>query len=264
MSITTNADVTNYLAACGQTIPPALTLLVTLARNAAEKGLRDYVGYNPERQTVVELLPHGAGNLQGDGDASSAGFDMSPGGMVVPRGIGRVSRRDLVLGQLPVRSVTSVYDNPAAWNTAGGEWPATSLLNANGYYIDAPTVGGLCWSGILYRNVGAWSHPPRSIKVTYESGLTVAELSETGEWCNFRMAVLTAAASALGKIIARGRVALTGHIVSSVSIEDFSASFGGAGGTSLGSADGMGLAAVDFPTESRQWVRNYRHPAAFA
>jgi hypothetical protein len=50
----------------------------------------------------------------------------------------------------------------------------------------------------------------------------------------------------------------------SVSIEDFAASFGGQGGTSLGSADGVGLAAVDFPTESRMWVKGFRHPAFFA
>lgn len=264
MSITNNTDVIKYVTACGQAIPPGLTLLITLARTSAERALRDYLGYLIERQTVVEYLPHGAGNLRTDGDGSAAGFDLSPGGMVVSRGVGRTSRREIVLGQLPVRSITTVYDNPTAWNTAGGDFPASSLLPDNNYYLDSPQgtgTGAYCWSGIVYRNVGSWATLARAIKVTYESGLTAAELDEEGEFPGFRMAVLTAAAANLGKMLARGRVALTGHIVSSVSIEDFAASFGGAGGTSLGSADGVGLAAVEFPTESRGWVKNYRHPA---
>lgn len=266
MSILTNADVINYVTACGQTIPAGLTLLVTLARNSAEKLLREYVGYNVERQTVTELLPNGAGNTRGDADSAAAGFEMSPAGMVVPRGILRPGRNELVLGQLPVRSITSVYDNPAAWNVAGGDWPAASVLGANQYYIDATQttgIGAYCWSGILYRNTGSWSLTARGIKVTYESGLTAAELAEDGEYPQFRMACLIAAATALGKMLARGRVALTGHVVSSVSIEDFSASFSGVGGGSLGSADGVGLSGVDFPTEARMWVKNFRHPAYF-
>lgn len=260
MSIVSNNDVRNYVSACGQAIPAALAGLITLARTSAERGLKEFVGYSPERQTVVEYLPHGVGNVRSDGDASSGGFEMSPGGMVISRGL-RQGRRDLVLGQLPVLSLTSVYDNPVAWNTAGGDWPASSLLSAGTYYLDLPTASGLCWSGLVYRNVGTWATVARSIKVTYESGLTTAQLAEDGEYSNFRLAVLTAAASALGKILARGRVALTGHVVSSVSIEDFAASFGGTGGTSLGTADGVGLAGVDFPTESRMYLKNFRHPA---
>lgn len=261
MSIVTNSDVLAYLAACGQAVPTALNALVTMARTSAEIGLRNFVGYNPERQTVVDLLPHGTGNVRGDGDYTAAGFDLSAGGQVVARGIGRESRRELVLTQLPVRSITSAYDNATAWNTDGGYWPDSSLLNPNTYYLDAPQLGAKCWSGIVYRGTGSWSQSPRCVKVTYESGLTPAELAEDGEFVCFRMAVLTACAAALGKIIARGRVALTGHVVTSVSIEDFSASFGGAGGSSLGTADGVGLAGVDFPTESRMYVKNYRHPA---
>jgi len=266
MSITNNSDVMNYVSACGLPIPNGLTLLVTLARNAAEQGLRQFLGYRIERQTVTEMLPWGEGNLRTDGDGTASGFDLSPGGMVVSRGVGRTSRRELVLGQLPVRSITSVYDNPSAWNVAGGDFPASSLLSPNVYYLDAPENTGspaYCWSGILYRNVGSWATLPRAIKVTYEAGLDAAELADDGEFPQFRLAVLTAAAANLGKILARGRVALTGHIVSSVSIEDFSASFSGTGGTSLGSADGIGLSGVDFPTESRQWVKNFRHPAYF-
>lgn len=261
MSIVSNTDVLAYLAASGQAVPAALNALVTMARNSAEMGLRQYVGYNPERQTVIDLLPQGTGNVRGDGDYTAAGFDLSAGGQVVAKGVGRESRRELVLTQLPVRSITEVYDNSTAWNTAGGLWPASSLLNAGAYYLDPAQFGGLCWSGILYRNTGSWSMSPRSVKVTYESGLTVAELAEDGEYVAFRMAVLTACAATLGKIIARGRVALTGHVVSSVSIEDFSASFGGTGGASLGTSDGVGLAGVDFPTESRMYVKNYRHTA---
>jgi hypothetical protein len=262
MAIVQKADVEAYVKACGLPIPPALATLVSLARAAAERALFDYLGYDPQRNTVIEYLPHGTGNNRGDGDASSAGFDMTPSGMVVSRGVGRVARLEMVLTQLPVLSITSVYDNAAAWNVAGGDWPASSLLPANTYWLDAPTQGGKVWSGIVYRNAGSWNTVPRSIRVTYESGLTPEELAEDGTYPNFRMAVLTAAAVKLGKIIAQGRVALTGHIVSSVSIEDFAASFGGVGGTSLGSADGVGIAGTEFPTEAKMWVKRYRHPAA--
>jgi hypothetical protein len=261
MSIVSNADVTAYVTACGAAVPAGLGTLVTLARAAAERGLRDFIGYSIEQAAVTEYLPHGAGNPRGDGDGSAAGFDLSASGMVVSRGVGRQGRRELVLGKLPVRSVASVYDNPAAYNTAGGDWPATSLLPAANYYLDTPGADSLCWSGILYRNVGSWATLARCVKVTYTAGLTAAELAEDGDYPNFRLAVLTAAALTLGKILARGRVALTGHVVSSVSIQDFSASFGGTGGTSLGTADGVGLAGVDFPTEARGWVKNYRHMA---
>lgn len=267
MSITNNTDVIKYVQACGQNVPDKLTLLVTLARNAAEQSLRQFIGYRVERQTVTEYLPWGEGNLRAEGDGSAAGFDLSPSGLVVSRGVGRTSRRELVLGQLPVRSITTVYDNPTAWNVAGGDWPSSSLLPANCYYLDMPEASGsaaYCWSGILARNVGSWATVARAVKVTYEAGLDATELADDGEFPQFRMAVLTAAAMNLGKILARGRVALTGHIVSSVSIEDFAASFSGTGGTALGSADGVGLAAVDFPTESRMWVKGFKHPAYFA
>lgn len=267
MSITTNADLQAYVTACGVAVPSGLSALLTLARNAAEQGLRQYIGYRIERQTVTEYLPWGEGNLRTDGDGTASGFDLSPGGLVVSRGVGRTSRRELILGQLPVRSITTVYDNPTAWNTAGGLWPDSSLLPANVYYIDAPESSAspsYCWSGVLYRNVGSWANLPRAIKVTYDAGLDATELADDGEFPQFRMAVLTAAAMNLGKMLARGRVALTGHIVSSVSIEDFAATFSGTGGTSLGSADGIGLAGVDFPTESRMWVKAFRHPAYFA
>jgi hypothetical protein len=244
-------------------VPPALTPLITMARTAAENALQEYIGYNPELNTWVEYLPQGTGNLRGDGDSTSAGFDLTPSGLVVSRGVGRTTRREIVLSNIPVLSVASIYDNPAAWNFAGGQWPDSSLLDPNVYYLDQPTQGGKVWSGIVYRNAGSWTTVARGIRITYTAGLTPAELAEDGRWSMFRMAVLTAAAAALGKIIARGRVALTGYLVSSVAIEDFSASFSGQGGSALGSADGVGLAGVDFPTESRQWVRNYRHPAGF-
>lgn len=262
MSIVTDADVIAYVQACGQTISAALSALVSLARTNAERGMQDYLGYLIERQTVEEFLPYGTGNTRGDGDGSSGGFDLSPGGQVVARSVGRGQRRELVLTQLPVRSVTTVYDNPAAWNTAGGLWPASSLLTGNAYYLDAPRTGAYCWSGILYRNVGSWSLTPRAVKLTYEAGLTPTELTTT--FPQFRLAVLTASAIALGKILARGRVALTGHVVSSVSIEDFAASFSGVGGASLASADGVGLSGVDFPTECRSMVSKWRHPAWLA
>lgn len=267
MSILTNSDVTDYITACGLSVPSGLSGLVTLARNAAEKGLREYLGYDIESQAeVVEYLPHGVGNVLLEGDATSVGFDLTPGGQVVTRGMGRPAQRSLVLGQLPVRSITSVYDNSGAWNTAGGDWPDSSLVPETNYYLDKPEESGrrsYCWSGIVYRNAGAWSRVPRCVKVTYASGLSAGELAADGDFPMFRLACLIAAGQTLGKILARGRVALTGQIVTSVSIQDFSASFGGAGGSALGSADGVGLAAVDFPTEARMYVKNFRHPAYF-
>lgn len=258
MPIVSSGDCLAYVRACGLAVPPGLAPLIAFVRASCERMLKDYVGYELEYDAArVAYLPHHMGNTRTDADFTGVGFDMA-GGQVVQREVGRNTKRELVLPELPVKSVASVYDNSAAWNTAGGDWPASSLLAANAYYLDTPDGAGRCWSGVLYRNVGSWTNIPRAVKVTYAAGLTAAELED--DYPNFKLAVLTAFAINFGKILARGRVALTGHMATSFSIEDFSVSLGT---NPLANPDGAGLQGVDFPTEARQLVRNYVHPARY-
>lgn len=253
MSITTDSEVLAYIQINEKCLTPSMRGLVTRVRNKAENLVREYVGYEVESATVVEYFPQKTIPIRAEGDGTSAGFEMVAG-LVVPRQTFPTYRRELALTQLPVRSITSVYDNPAAYNVAGGEWPEGSLLPTNSYYLDRDIEGAPVWSGILFRNVGSWSTSPRSIRVTYVAGLTAAELHPvTGRYTEYAHAVQVTCAKMLADIAARSNMARTGQgATSSVSVEDFAASFAGQNSGMIGSFLGTGVGSAAMPTEAMQ------------
>lgn len=257
MPLVTDADVIAYLQIDGRCLTAAIQKQLTDLRIAAENAVKEYVGYEIEQATYEDLYPDKAISTRWEGDSTAVGFDMM-GGAVVPRETFPTGRRELVLNQLPVRSITSIYDNPAAYNTAGGAW-TVGLLPTNNYYLDLDRVGGMSWSGIVRRHVGAWSSVPNTIKITYVAGLTAAELAS--RYTEYGMAVKVAVAKLVGDAVARANTARTGRgPVGSVGIRDFSAAFAPGNIGLVGQFLGAGVTSSVLPTESMQWVQKRVHP----
>lgn len=263
-AITTDSEVLAYIQINDKCLTPSMRALVTRIRQRAENMVREYVGYEVTQATYTELFPSKTLSIRVEGDNTAAGFELMAG-MAVPRTTFPTNRRELVLSQLPVRDILSVYDNSAAYNTAEGDWPATSLLPTNAYYLDRDYVGEPVWSGILYRNVGSWATAQRSIKIEYTAGLTAAELNPvTGRYTEFVHAVQVTCAKLLADIAARSNMARTGQgPLSSVSVEDFAASFAGQNMAMIGAFLGTGVGSSAMPTEAMQVLAHRVNPAKY-
>lgn len=256
-TILSAAQATSLMTAAGVTVPAAITntLLPTLI-STIQKLMFDFIGYDPREATVTEYLPVKQANLRADLDLTNNAFDLN-GGVVVPRGVASNQRREIILGRLPVRSITSVYENFAAFNTAGGIWPTESLLAANTYYLDSREAG-ICWTGILYRNVGSWSVVPHTIKITYASGLSQTELDT--DYLIFQQAIMSTLLPAVTNFLMRSRNAVAGFSAGRFSIQDFSvdtAQPNNVGVTGLGS----NIGASALTTETMQMLSKYIHMA---
>lgn len=263
-AITTDSEVLAYIQINDKCLTPSMRGLVTRIRNKAENLVREYVGYEVTEATYTELMPAKTLPIRSEGDNTASGFELMAG-LVVPRTTFPTNRKELVLSQIPVRSIVSVYDNAAAYNVAEGEWPASSLLPTNAYYLDRDYVGEPVWSGILFRNVGSWATAPRSIKIEYVAGLTAAELNPaTGRYTEFVHAVQVTCAKMLADIAARSNMARTGQgPTSSVSVEDFAASFAGRNMAMIGAFLGTGVGSAAMPTEAMQVLAHRVHPAKY-
>jgi len=260
MSLVTDSEILDYLQLNDKCLTPSMRALVTRVRVKAENLVKQFVGYNIEQATYSELQPSKTLAGRADVDTVGGGFDLI-GGTVVPRSTFPSTRRELVLQQLPVRSVSAVYDAPAAYNTAGGDWPVGSALADNAYYLDRDMVGGPCWSGILYRNVGSWGIVPRSVRVDYTAGLTAQELAT--EYTEFGHAVILTCAKMLADIAARANMVRTGTgPIQSVSVEDFAATYAGQHLAFLGAFLGAGVGSAKMPTEAMQVLMHRVHPAS--
>lgn len=180
MSWLDDSQITTYY---GGSIASAPQALLDMLKNFAEKEVQKYVGYDILQGTKVEYLP--MGDLPSQSDALIEGFELVGNRA---QAYGRAVTSLLALKHLPIRSVTSLYENPAAMETAGGSWSADHLLTeGTDFSIDLESEG-LCWTGFLRRR-GAWSPVPRSIKVTYVGGLSAGEMAlTTGDYPEFVMA----------------------------------------------------------------------------
>ena len=156
--------------------------MLALIVAGADRLVKKFIGYNPEYAAdIVELLPMGDKIVSQRG---LTGWEMVGTNAVEFNGGTSANVvegfRSLSLERRPVRSIASIYENPAAWATAGGDFPASTLLAATDYQIDYNQLlnGTPCgWSGQVLRRAGSWYREPRTIKVTYTAGLTANELS---------------------------------------------------------------------------------------
>jgi hypothetical protein len=183
--------------------------------------IESVLGWALERQTFTDYLP--AYPERTLGSPLVLGYDMAS----------EVGRGVLQLPRIPVRSVTSVYENPDAWMSGdpAGSWPDTTLLSSDDYLPDWSSAG-ISWSGLLTRSNGLWSYEPRGVKVTYVAGLTPSELNS--QYPLIKNALLKTLVSNYSRDSQISRTISLGGVVRSVSVEDFSVTFtdpnsGGAG-----------------------------------
>src|SRR5690606_27255692 len=137
-----------------------------------ESTICNHVGYDICQGTRTEYYP--SASLQrpvSDGPLQWDTLGNRAYGIDIPSTV-----NELQLTSLPLRSITSIYEDPGAYGgQAPGAFPEGSLLTSGVDYYFVPDKDGLCRSGIVRRH-GAWSQVPGSIKVTYVSGYTAAEL----------------------------------------------------------------------------------------
>lgn len=236
MSIVNPVEVMAYLqASTGTTVSAELREALTMLQPMVEAEVKRVIGYDIEQATYTEFYPEQESTSQLDGEQLVVGYELSqPGGVLIPKQRGDKSLATLRLRQLPVRSVTSIYENPSAIGTDADQFPAATLLPANSYKLDKVDAS-FCLTGKVFRVYGLWSMQPRVIKVTYVAGYTAAEI--TALFAPAKMAVLIAMAYEAAAAVARARMAQMGGQVASVSIEGFSTSFVA---TSPGAFNGQG------------------------
>ena len=136
------------------------------------------------------------------------------------------------LRNVPVRSITSVYEQPGACaGQVSGAFPASTLLTAGTHYWLDIERAGLSRTGFLRKRVGAWPVEAGSIKITYVAGFTAAELDgevDAGEInaSDIKLAVYLTLAHYWNKMLSQ-KAGLQGGIKTSESLGDYSYSLGG-------------------------------------
>jgi hypothetical protein len=152
---------------------PAMNALATMAQTWAERLVKKHVGYEVESGTYSQFYPTNIPPQVWDAliDPQQWGLwqEFSPG----------FDR--LYLEQIPVRSITAVYENPDQ------VWTSDYLTDPSQYRLDQSTAG-TCESGALLRVYGAWDYVhPSGIRVDYTAGWTPDELSDIAS--DFQLAV---------------------------------------------------------------------------
>lgn len=219
--IVTTSEINKFIGVSGVTITSDQSALLAIAGPFVQQKIENIIGYPIEQATYTDYYPSKPTNYSAGGDSLVGNYDLM-GGRVVAQTRGDQGRRFIQLRKLPVRSITSVYENLSAWDTAGGSFPASSLLPTNAYYLDQ-IESGLCESGRLIRQSGVWSRALRTIKVTYVAGLTQAEINAS--YNDLKLAMLLAIQSFYIGTVMRSLAGANGGAVNSTSITDFSVSF---------------------------------------
>jgi len=177
MALLSDAEVRTWFQAARGVLltAPQLQFLGTI-RGWVESAINRVVGYPLVESTYTEFLAAAGGERPPLEFGIDVGWDRI-GTVVMPRSRVDQAQGYLQLTRLPVRAVTSVYENLAAWTTGAtnGNWPEACLLPATAYRLDM-AVPDRCDSGRLVRVVGCWASSPRSVKVTYTAGLSGAEI----------------------------------------------------------------------------------------
>ncbi len=196
MSIVTRAEVLAFLG-LGSTVTDPEDGVVNSILLRVDRSVKKFVGYNIEQATYTHFLP--ATNRAGRGDSDAIYYD-KVGNTVVAATVGGTKEGlNLHLPELPLRSVTSVYEDPSAYGGQGTDDFAdgTLLTAGEGYFIDLDE-SGISKSGILRRIGPSWSSKARTIKVTYVGGYTATEL-QSGIAADIGWATLLALQAAFSK-----------------------------------------------------------------
>lgn len=243
----TDTDLNTFLTGGAGDLDPADDKMLKLMLPNALEMVSKFLGWYPSQASAIEYYPS-----ERVSSRQPFGLDLGIGGSPMSGGFPPFSReyddQTLILRRRPIRSVTSVYDNLSAWdvNPNSGDWPTDTLLPDGSYWLDN-TEAGFCQSGKLYRLNGWYRTKPRTVKVTYVYGFTSDELRET--YPNIQLAIMMTAAFWAGKgKSAAGSFKVTGagagRLPASVSVRDFSVSFGGGSQNQYGTSSGGGTGGV--------------------
>lgn len=254
-----------YVTACCSDGNPRVEQVARQLIPAVDAIIAGFLGWSPSLQTYTETLPGEKTPAR-----KSFGIDFGPGSMngVTLTGTGNFSGADgnqlpvIILGKRPVRTITSVHSNPAAYQAnQAGEWPAETLQDPSTYYLDFSRPGspGLCKTGKVFRRFGGWwESMPRTVRVVYTAGLTAEELA--GEFADIGAAYGLTLSAWVAKVLAAQSVGASGTAgivagkpVASVSVKDFSVSFAqgqGAGQFAAGTGGNSGGSGAAIPDEA--------------
>lgn len=246
MALVTSAErLAWFQSARGVTLTAAQTTFLDLIQPWVEQACYLVIGYPVEQATFTEFLPASSGERPPLEFGIDVGWDRI-GGVVMPRSRMDPSSGVLQLTRLPVRSVTSVYENLGAWTTGvtDGYWPTASLLPATGYRLDM-SEPGLSRNGRLIRTVGSWLTTPRCVKVTYVAGYASGEISGGTASGTFgpgplKMAVLDTLGWWWGKAMRRSASVNSNMLLAfNLTIRDFNVTLGDPAGLGRPAGDWM-------------------------
>lgn len=145
---------------------------INMLASLVEQTFKNRIKNNIEQATYTEFLPATPSRTY-DRD----GLIDVVGERVVVEGYGGYDYR-LQLSNTPVRSITSLYEDRAAYaGTASGAFASGTLLTEGTHFYRDLNSTGLCRSGQLIRIGSTWPSNPRTVKVTYVAGYTAAELA---------------------------------------------------------------------------------------
>jgi hypothetical protein len=262
--ITDSASVVEYVRA-GQAVElsSAQIALIYGFHNAVEREVKKVIGYNPEQATYTEFYPERTINSTRDDDGGFGLWDVV-GNRATRLERGGFERTEFILKNLPVRSVTSIYENLNAWTTgvANGDFPSNTLLAASQYYLDQ-SEAGISRTGKLVRSYGIWTSAPRTVKVTYVAGWTAAEMIV--QMPEVQLAIKIAVSRVYLDLLARYQILLAdGRIEQSTSITDFSIGYQDTQSAGVGGyRNGTSGSASILPEESRLLLSQHVNLARF-
>ena len=181
----------------GGSITDAEDGLLNLLSPMVEQSVKRFVGYSVEQATHTHYLPRDrrGGNI----DPAVRYYDVR-GGRAVGATVGGVAEAAMLLvPEIPLRSITNLYEDTGAYAGQGsGDFAAsTELTSGTGFYVQYEPAG-LCKSGIIHRTGGYWPSRNGTVKVVYVAGYTQAELS-TGIAADIKLACLLAIQHAFGQ-----------------------------------------------------------------
>lgn len=182
-------------SALGSGADPTLSAFV---QTRVERLVKNFVGYEVEQATYVDILPRPGEPVYMDALSYGNrhfGYGLTTSGGSVNFGCGGADGTDrLFLKNLPVRSITSVNFDP---NFAFG--PGT-VMDPAAYRLDCAEPG-TSNSGMLMKRGGPWAFvTPRSVQVTYIGGWTPDELDDVAG--DFKMAVISACQKFYNEVVA--------------------------------------------------------------
>lgn len=182
-------DVSDLLIKLGKsdTATDAERAVAELIIPLADAAVKDELGYQVNQATHTHFLPDE--NMYGQ---QTDYVDVIQGRINID---GWSGTQILVLPEIPVRSITAIYSDMAAFGGQGvNDFPAASLIvQGVDYYLDNIT-DGCSWTGFVRRYYNNWPARARAVKAVYVAGFTDAELDGNGSVGRKRPGQIKAAA----------------------------------------------------------------------